>query len=127
MKQLSGAIALLFIATAASAQVGHSPENSPFRDIAGGQELTLFAGHYNAGQDAVGVAPKPGPIIGLLYQIHVGGPVEFMARYGPKIHAWCRRWGLQEADAQDVTQMVLLRLSVKVREFVYDPSRSFRG
>jgi RNA polymerase sigma-70 factor (ECF subfamily) len=52
---------------------------------------------------------------------------EFLTRYGPRIEAWCRRWGLQEADAQDVTQMVLLRLSVKLREFVYDPSRSFRA
>jgi len=52
---------------------------------------------------------------------------EFVARYGPKILAWCRRWDLQEADAQDVTQTVLLRLSLKLREFVYDPGRSFRA
>ena len=82
MKQLGGAIALLFLASTASAQVGHSPENSPFRDIEGGQELTLYAGQYNAGADPLGVAPKPGPIVGLLYQIHVGGPAEFMVRYG---------------------------------------------
>jgi RNA polymerase sigma-70 factor (ECF subfamily) len=52
---------------------------------------------------------------------------EFVVRYGPRILAWCRRWALQEADAQDVTQMVLLRLSVKLRTFVYDPTRSFRA
>jgi RNA polymerase sigma-70 factor (ECF subfamily) len=52
---------------------------------------------------------------------------EFVARYGPKILAWCQRWGLQEADSQDVTQNVLLRLSVKLANFVYDPSRSFRA
>jgi RNA polymerase sigma-70 factor (ECF subfamily) len=52
---------------------------------------------------------------------------EFVARYGPKILAWCRRWALQEADAQDIAQVVLLRLSVKLRSFVYDPSRSFRA
>jgi RNA polymerase sigma-70 factor (ECF subfamily) len=52
---------------------------------------------------------------------------EFVNRYGPKIQGWCKRWGLQEADAQDVTQAVLLRLSVKLRTFVYDPSRSFRA
>lgn len=81
MKQISGAVALLFLATAASAQVGHAPDKSPFRDIAGGQELTLFAGHYNASADPVGVMPKPGQSLGLLYQIHVGGPMELMARY----------------------------------------------
>jgi RNA polymerase sigma factor (sigma-70 family) len=52
---------------------------------------------------------------------------EFVKRYGPKIYAWCRRWHLQEADAQDVTQDVLLRLAGKMRDFTYDPSRSFRG
>jgi RNA polymerase sigma-70 factor (ECF subfamily) len=52
---------------------------------------------------------------------------EFVDRYGPRIHAWCCRWGLQEADAQDVTQMVLVRLAAKLRSFAYDPSGSFRG
>src|SRR5262249_36894701 len=37
-------------------------------------------------------------------------------------------WELQEADAEDVTQDVLLRLAEKMRTFVYDPSSgSFRG
>src|SRR5947209_2478785 len=31
---------------------------------------------------------------------------EFVDRYGPRIRSWCRRWGLQEADAEDVTQIV---------------------
>jgi hypothetical protein len=81
VKHITGAIALLFIASAASAQVGHAPDKSPFRDINGGQELTLFAGHYAAGMDALGVAPKAGPSMGILYQVHVGGPAFFMARY----------------------------------------------
>ena len=37
---------------------------------------------------------------------------EFVARYGPRILQWCRGWGLQESDAQDVTQDVLLKLSM---------------
>jgi RNA polymerase sigma factor (sigma-70 family) len=51
----------------------------------------------------------------------------FVLRYGPRIYGWCRRWQLQEADAEDVTQNVLLRLSQKLRIFKYDPTRSFRG
>jgi RNA polymerase sigma-70 factor (ECF subfamily) len=51
----------------------------------------------------------------------------FVDRYGPQIHAWCLRWGLQEADAQDVTQMVLVKLVRHLPDFRYDPSRSFRG
>ena len=52
---------------------------------------------------------------------------EFVRRYGPQIRAWCRAWGLQEADAEDITQMVLVRLAVKLRGFVYDPGGSFRA
>lgn len=52
---------------------------------------------------------------------------EFVTHYGGKILGWCRKWGLQEADAQDVTQTVLLKLAQKMREFTYDPSRSFRA
>ena len=52
---------------------------------------------------------------------------EFVERYGRKVYGWCGQWGLQEADAEDVTQDVLLRLAGKLRDFAYDPSRSFRG
>jgi RNA polymerase sigma factor (sigma-70 family) len=52
---------------------------------------------------------------------------EFVARYGPRILQWCRGWGLQESDAQDVTQDVLLKLNGRMARFVYDPSGSFRG
>jgi len=52
---------------------------------------------------------------------------EFVDHYGPKIFLWCRKWSLQEADAQDVTQNVLLKLADKMRTFHYDPSRSFRA
>jgi RNA polymerase sigma factor (sigma-70 family) len=52
---------------------------------------------------------------------------EFVDRYAPRIYAWCKQWRLQEADARDVTQNVLLRLAEKMRTFTYDPQRSFRG
>jgi RNA polymerase sigma-70 factor (ECF subfamily) len=52
---------------------------------------------------------------------------EFVQHYGPKVTGWCRRWGLQEADAQDVTQDVLLKLAATMKTFTYDPGRSFRG
>jgi RNA polymerase sigma-70 factor (ECF subfamily) len=51
----------------------------------------------------------------------------FVRRYGPKIYEWCRQWRLQEADAEDVTQNVLLRLAKKLGSFHYDTTRSFRG
>ena len=52
---------------------------------------------------------------------------EFVEWYGRKIYAWCRAWGLQEADAQDVTQEVFVNLSVRMRDFRYDPQGSFRA
>jgi RNA polymerase sigma-70 factor (ECF subfamily) len=51
----------------------------------------------------------------------------FVDRYGPRIYAWCRQWGLQESDAQDVTQDVLMQLLDKLRRFQYDPTYSFRA
>ncbi len=51
----------------------------------------------------------------------------FVGLYGSQIRGWCRRWGLQAADTEDVTQDVLLRLAQKLGTFHYDPSRSFRG
>ena len=50
----------------------------------------------------------------------------FVGRYGPKILAWCRGWGLQEADAENVTQEVLTLLARKLA--TYDAARGrFRG
>ena len=52
---------------------------------------------------------------------------QFTERYGRKIYAWCRRWNLQGADAEDLTQDVLLKLAEKMQTFDYDPAKSFRG
>jgi RNA polymerase sigma factor (sigma-70 family) len=52
---------------------------------------------------------------------------DFVARYEPKILEWCLRWRLQESDARDVAQDVLLKLHALLAKFAYDPSRSFRG
>jgi RNA polymerase sigma factor (sigma-70 family) len=52
---------------------------------------------------------------------------ELVARYEPKIFQWCLGWRLQESDARDVTQNVLLKLHGLLARFAYDPARSFRG
>jgi RNA polymerase sigma-70 factor (ECF subfamily) len=51
----------------------------------------------------------------------------FTERYGRKIYGWCRGWNLQEADAEDVTQSVLLKLADKMQVFEYDSTKSFRA
>ena len=51
----------------------------------------------------------------------------FVDRYGKRIHGWCRRWGLQEADAHDVTQNVLLQLARQMKSYQYDSNGRFRS
>jgi RNA polymerase sigma-70 factor (ECF subfamily) len=52
---------------------------------------------------------------------------EFVDRYSRKVYSWCRQRGLQRADAEDVTQNVLVDLARQMRTFEYRPSGSFRA
>lgn len=52
---------------------------------------------------------------------------EFVERYGRMILNWCHHWGLSTADAEDVTQNVLVQLASQMRTFEYDRSRHFRA
>jgi RNA polymerase sigma factor (sigma-70 family) len=52
---------------------------------------------------------------------------EFVDRYRPMISTWCRRWGAQDSDAEDIAQVVLLKLLSAMKRFHYDPGRSFRA
>ena len=45
----------------------------------------------------------------------------FVRRYGPRVHGWCRRNGLADADAEEVVQEVLVRLVRGLGTF--DPSK----
>jgi RNA polymerase sigma factor (sigma-70 family) len=51
----------------------------------------------------------------------------FVELYRPKIYGWCRVWGLQEADAEDVAQDVIAKLTQKMTRFDYDRTRCFRA
>jgi RNA polymerase sigma-70 factor (ECF subfamily) len=51
----------------------------------------------------------------------------FIERYQPRIRSWCLNWGLQDSDADDVAQEVLVKLFAALGRFQYDPSRSFRA
>lgn len=52
---------------------------------------------------------------------------QFVKRYGPLVENWCRRWGLQDADARDVSQNVMLQLAKQMQTFEYDRNGSFRS
>ena len=51
----------------------------------------------------------------------------FVKTYGPRILQWCRRWGLQDADAHDVAQSIMIHFLRRSESFEYDDSRRFRG
>jgi RNA polymerase sigma-70 factor (ECF subfamily) len=47
----------------------------------------------------------------------------FVDTYAPLIHRYCRRRGLQDSDAADITQEVLVQVSRSVRSFDYQRER----
>lgn len=81
MKHSLSALALVVVTTTAGAQVGHLPQTSPYRDLEISQELTFFGGNYSAGKDPLNVAPRGGPMFGIRYEKHVGGPAFVMGRW----------------------------------------------
>jgi len=48
--------------------------------------------------------------------------------YGPLVYRWCRRWGLQPSDAENVGQEVFAHLAAGLARFRHDrPGDTFRG
>jgi RNA polymerase sigma factor (sigma-70 family) len=52
---------------------------------------------------------------------------KFIVRYKPRIVTWCQERGLQLADAEDVSQIVLQQMLSVMREYRYDPAGCFRA
>lgn len=65
--------------------VGHSPDNSPYRDIETPQRFSVFVGYLAASKDKIGAIPHSAPMFGARYEVAVGGPAQFFARiaYAP--------------------------------------------
>jgi RNA polymerase sigma-70 factor (ECF subfamily) len=52
----------------------------------------------------------------------------FIDRYGQLIYGWCCQWQLQPADAEDLTQRLLIEIPAKLGTFDYRPERGrFHG
>lgn len=66
--------------TSASAQVGHQPNRSPYKDRDYNREWTYFGGQFDAEADPLGVAPTDGPMGGVRWQMHLTGPLYFGVR-----------------------------------------------
>ena len=52
----------------------------------------------------------------------------FVALYGPLVYGWCRRWGIQQSDAQDLVQEVFRGVAGGIDGFHRDVvGGTFRG
>jgi RNA polymerase sigma-70 factor (ECF subfamily) len=74
----------------------------------------------------------PSTHLSILNALKEAGPSEeawerFQRRYEGTILRWCLRHGLQQADAEDITQRVLLKLYRTLPGHEHDPSRPFRS
>ncbi|MEM7476037.1 MAG: sigma-70 family RNA polymerase sigma factor [Planctomycetota bacterium] len=81
---------------------------------------------FNLGAENLNTSPT------LLGQLRHGPSDEdwqaFVDRYAPTVFSWAWQSGLQESDAADVTQEVLLKLLEQMKSFEYDQAKgSFRG
>lgn len=65
---------MLMAASTATAQIGHLPARSPYRDLEYKQEITLIAGPFVAQGDPASVAPRSGMLVGAHYEWRAGGP-----------------------------------------------------
>ena len=79
-RALAGMSLLAAVAVPAGAQVGYPPARSPFRDLVYRQELSVYTGYYDGAEGRAGVAPTGGPMLGVRYEVRIGGPAEFTVR-----------------------------------------------
>ncbi|MBC7844198.1 MAG: hypothetical protein H7099_17945 [Gemmatimonadaceae bacterium] len=77
---LLGVMLVAVSGSSLGAQVGSTPESSPFRDLEIRQDLTVLAGPSFGGHDKAGAAPRGGYAIGARYDINLGkSPLAFTA------------------------------------------------
>jgi len=79
------AVAALAVATfalapsALRAQVGHSPDHSPYEDLSTTMSLTAFGGEFHGHHDPAGVAPQSGAMYGVQWDWRATGPLSLNA------------------------------------------------
>ena len=70
-------LCLALAAAPLSAQVGHPPNRSPYRDIVHGKSLTVMYGDVGGSGGKIGVGPHDGRSYGMRFDIRVGTPIQF--------------------------------------------------
>lgn len=61
-------------------KVGSMPEQSPYHDLETPQRVTVYGGYYRASKDVVHATPGNGALVGVRYEVTVGGPAQFYVR-----------------------------------------------
>ena len=69
--------AVCLLASSVSAQVGHDPAHSPYRDIPKGKSVTLMIGDVGGDGGKVGVGPHNGRSYGARFDLRLSAPVQF--------------------------------------------------
>lgn len=96
--------------------------------IASSGEIERFVKHSSVPPSGPNRNPQTSPT--LMARVCAGdaeGWTRFVKLYGPLVYSWCRRAGLTEEDASDVSQDVFTTLSTKLDQYRSDrPGDSFR-
>ena len=72
-----GALILGCLAAPLTAQVGHAPNASPYRDIHNNKSITLLYGDVAGDGGVIGIGPHDGKTYGARFDIRVGAPFQF--------------------------------------------------
>lgn len=64
---------LMLAASSLAAQVGHTPESSPYRDIPRGSSWSLLVGYLKGNGGSLGIGPRNGMTYGLRYDLRKSG------------------------------------------------------
>jgi hypothetical protein len=84
MKSMACLLSVLLFPVTTAAQVGHSPQSSPYRDIRKGHTFTAIGGYFGGDGGTLGIGPHDGPLYGARYDIRTGGTIQlgFGVTYG---------------------------------------------
>jgi hypothetical protein len=66
-----------FCVRSMSAQVGHPPRSSPYRDIRKGHTVTALGGYFSGNGGQFNIGPQDAAVFGVRYDIRTGGTVQF--------------------------------------------------
>lgn len=121
MKALLFGVLALLMASPLAAQVGHPPASSPYSDLEYKQEITPLFGYLRASVDPARTAPQSATMIGLRYELYLGGPVSLSSDLSrsfstrtvidPSQRAGARAVGTEDSPVNSLDLAVALSLT----------------